>query len=39
MGEYKTGPGKAFREGMSLAELFQQFPSDAAAEQWFVEQR
>ena len=32
-------PGKAFREGISLIELFQMFPDDASAEAWFAEQR
>ena len=32
-------PGKAFREGISLIELFQMFPDDAAAERWFEEAR
>ena len=32
-------PGKAFREGISLIELFDMFPDDATAERWFEEQR
>ena len=32
-------PGKAFRKGISLPELFDMFPDDAAAERWFEEQR
>ena len=32
-------PGKAHREGMSLAELLRLFPDDATAERWFREQR
>ena len=35
----KGGPGKAFREGLSLIELFREFPDDATATAWFVEQR
>ncbi|MYL02435.1 MAG: IS1595 family transposase [Gammaproteobacteria bacterium] len=35
----KSGPGRSDREGMSLAELFEMFPDDAAAEKWFEEQR
>ena len=34
-----TGPGKAYRRGMSLAELFRLFPDNATAEAWFAEQR
>ena len=33
------GPGKYYREGITLAELFQIFPDDATAEKWFVECR
>ena len=33
------GPGKAYRKGISLIELGDMFPDDAAAEQWFIEQR
>ena len=32
-------PGKTFREGISLVQLFRMFPDDAAAERWFVKQR
>ena len=32
-------PGKHYREGISLIELFQMFPDDAAAERWFEERR
>ncbi len=31
----KAGPGKSYREGISLIELFQMFPDDATAERWF----
>ena len=32
-------PGKQFREGMSLIEVFKTFPADAAAAAWFVRRR
>ena len=32
-------PGKHYREGISLVELFQMFPDDATAEAWFVQVR
>ncbi len=32
-------PGKHYRKGISLIELLQIFPDDAAAEQWFMETR
>lgn len=35
----KKGPGKSFRKGMSLAELFRMFPDDDAAEKWIAECR
>ena len=35
----QNAPGKHYREGISLIELFGRFPSDDAAEQWFEEQR
>ncbi len=35
----KSGPGKSFRRGLSLAELFRKFPDDAAAERWIAECR
>lgn len=31
----QTGPGKSYREGISLVELFARFPNDATAERWF----
>ena len=34
-----TASGKSFREGISLIDLFQMFPDDETAEQWFVETR
>ena len=33
------GPGRADRRGISLIELFQRWPSHAAAEKWFVKRR
>ena len=35
----QTGPGKSFREGLTLFEIFDMFPDDAAAERWFTEAR
>ena len=35
----KKGPGRAEREGISIVELFEMFPNDAAAERWFEQQR
>jgi len=32
-------PGKHYREGISLVELFRMFPDDATAEAWFVQVR
>ena len=32
-------PGKHYRSGISLMEIFRIFPDDATAESWFVEQR
>ena len=32
-------PGKAFRKGMSLTEMFRKFPDDATAEAWFIDRR
>ena len=29
-------PGKAFRQGLSIKELFRMFPNDETAEQWFT---
>ena len=34
-----NGPGRSEREGISLVELFQMLPDDAAAEAWFEERR
>ena len=34
-----SGPGRWYREGLSIIELFRMFPNDAAAEQWFEDLR
>lgn len=33
----RTGPGRSHRSGVTILELAQMFPDDAAAEAWFVE--
>ena len=35
----RNAPGKHYRTGMSLIDLFDRFPDDATAEAWFVETR
>ena len=35
----QKAPGKSYREGISLVELFKLFPNDEAAENWFVGKR
>ena len=35
----QNAPGKHYREGISLIELFERFPNDATAERWFEQQR
>ena len=35
----QNAPGKHFREGISLIELFEKFPNDKTAEQWFIQTR
>ena len=35
----KKGPGRAYRKGLTVIELFELFPDDAAAEAWFEAQR
>lgn len=35
----KRAPGKHYRTGITLVELFQMFPDDATAEKWFAECR
>ena len=34
-----AGPGRGDRRGMTMRELFERFPDDAAARQWFEERR
>ena len=33
------GPGKDFRKGITLNQIFKKFPDDAAAERYFIEER
>lgn len=35
----RKAPGKHHRKGMTLAQVFDQFPDDATAEQWFINMR
>ena len=35
----KKAPGKHCRKGISLLELYEMFPNDKTAEQWFVSER
>ena len=35
----KSAPGKHYRNGITLAQLFKMFPDDETAETWFVETR
>ena len=35
----RKGPGKFYRDGMSLMDLVRLFPDDATAERWFMETR
>ncbi len=35
----QNAPGQHFRKGISLMQLFQQYPDDKSAEQWFIENR
>lgn len=35
----QEAPGKAFRKGVTIAKLLKEFPTDEAAEAWFVKQR
>lgn len=35
----KNAPGKHYRNGITLVELFQMFPDDETAEKWFVQCR
>ena len=38
-GPPQQGPGKHYRNGITLVELFKMFPDDATAERWFIESR
>ena len=38
-GSMSKGPGKSYREGLSLDRLFRMFPTDEAAEAWFTAER
>ena len=38
MATSKQAPGRSYREGLTLPQLFQMFPDDAAAERWFEQQ-
>ncbi|MXX80774.1 MAG: IS1595 family transposase [Chloroflexi bacterium] len=38
MSNRQQAPGRADREGLTLVELFQMFPDDESAEQWFEQQ-
>ena len=33
------GPGKSYRKGLTLVQLMDKFPDEAAAERWFIENR
>ena len=35
----QSGPGKSYRNGMTLMQAMKKFPDDATAEQWFIGQR
>ncbi len=34
-----NAPGKSYRNGISLIDLFKKFPDDKAAENWFISNR
>ena len=38
-GSISKGPGKSYREGLSLDRLFRMFPTDEAAEAWLTAER
>ena len=38
-GPKQSGPGKHYRQGISLMDLMEMFPDDEAAERWFIETR
>ena len=35
----KKAPGKSYRKGITLAKLFEMFPNDEVAEEWFINSR
>ena len=35
----QNAPGKHYRKGMTLTQVFDKFPDDATAEQWFIDTR
>ena len=35
----QKGPGKYYREGISLTKLFEMFSDDATAEKWFLDEK
>ena len=35
----QNAPGQAHREGITLLELFEMFPDDKTAENWFIANR
>ena len=35
----QSAPGKHYRKGLTLVDLFKMFPTDETAEKWFAEQR
>ena len=35
----QKAPGRHYREGMTLVQLFEKFPNDEMAEQWFIKKR
>ena len=39
MAETKKAPGKSHRKGISLKAILRQFPTNAKAEEWFIQQR
>ena len=39
MKKKRSGPGQSFRDGISLVELFKQFPDDDTAEKWLEDVR
>ena len=38
-GNKQIGPGRAYRKGLSITEVFQMFPNDKEAKKWFEDQR